>query len=173
MAFDMPEHAGSIVYTTDGSTPTSASTRYTGPFEVRDSMVISACAVGKGESPELSDPTVVELKRIEAGLVRVAQINFQTADAPRPDGYAVDTGAVFRQHNGASYGWSRDTSEATRKRGMSTDPIRDTLVHFSENNKWEIAMENGEYDLTVGFGDAQHHCQNQTIFVEGKTLVHT
>jgi hypothetical protein len=44
--------AGAVIYyTTNGSTPTSSSTRYTGPFQIAASETIKAIAVTKGDDP--------------------------------------------------------------------------------------------------------------------------
>ena len=91
-------------------------------------------------------------------------VNFQPAGAPVPAGYLPDTGAPF---NGTS-GWQDyagnplNLSTSTRDRNSSTSPDQryDTLiapqygVGATTPGRWQFAVPNGQYDLTVGVGDA-------------------
>ena len=168
VAFVVPEDAEGIVFTTDGTPPTAAATRYTGPVSIRDDTVVMAATRRGGK---VSEPTVVRLDRIEGDPVREAKINFQPAEAAAPDGWRIDTGEVFGDRDGGTaYGWSRDNREAARRRGKDPEPLRDTLVHFSKDTVWEAAVVNGKYELVVLIGDAEFPCRNQTIFVEDATL---
>ncbi|HYV35366.1 MAG TPA: fibronectin type III domain-containing protein, partial [Gemmataceae bacterium] len=71
-----------------------------------------------------------------------AKINFQPANAPIPAGYTVDAGLVYAARNGLTYGWNTDDSGSTRDRNdaISPDQRYDTLIHFANNQFWEIAV---------------------------------
>ncbi len=91
-------------------------------------------------------------------------VNFQPAGAPVPSGYVADTGTAF---NGTS-GWQDfagnplDLTTSTRDRNSSVSPDQryDTLiapqygVGATTPGRWQYAVPNGQYDLTVGVGDA-------------------
>ena len=59
-------NATKIVYTTDGTKPTSESTEYIGPFSVLDGTVVNAMAVGDGDM--YSNSSVTEVQVILVGL---------------------------------------------------------------------------------------------------------
>ncbi len=74
--------AAAIYYTTDGSTPTAASTLYTGPITVPISLTINAIAI----DPKLTNSDIAAASYvIEAGG---SQINF-------PNGFSTPTGLTF------------------------------------------------------------------------------
>ena len=87
-----------------------------------------------------------------------AAINFQPAGVAVPAGYEADTGLVFGDRgNGLSYGWDRDISSDARDRNSSVSPDQryDTLNHtvFYGRVGWEIAVPNGDYEVTVAVGE--------------------
>lgn len=100
-------------------------------------------------------------------------INFQPDGADIPDGYEPDYGAVFGDRgNGLSYGWDEDTSDRTRDRNNAAAPDQryDTLDHMTKNDAdrvWELALDNGTYDLEIVCGDPSHTDMTQHIDVEG------
>lgn len=95
-----------------------------------------------------------------------AKINFQNAGAPPPNDYCADTGALFGERNGLSFGWNNDHSAQGRDRNAVTDQRQDTFIRMQAGAKWEIAVPNGKYDLTVSVGDATTASTN-TLNVEG------
>ena len=98
-------------------------------------------------------------------------VNFQLAEAAVPNRYLADTGAVFgNRGNGFSYGWSTDHTGVARDRNVSPDQRLDTLVHFHQNQQWEFALPNGNYEVTVSVGDPQF-ASTHTINVEGDQLL--
>ncbi len=91
-------------------------------------------------------------------------INFQPAGAPTVAGYLVDSGKPFGDRgNGQRYGWSSETtsvpldiSSTTRDRNLTSDQLRDTLVHMQKPGlaaNWKIALPNGHYQVFVVAGD--------------------
>ncbi len=172
VAISAPRKAAAVVYTLDGSDPVLESPRYTKPIVLDRSTTIRARAIGPGDVPELSEEAVLRIERIEAKTITAVQVNFQPDDGNTPEGWLPDTGAAFAlRDSGYVYGWTRTNTDAARRRGRSKDALDDTLLHFSGDAGWEIAVPNGGYELTVRVGDSQHPCAKQTIHVEGNSLV--
>jgi len=106
------------------------------------------------------------------------KINFQTAAAAVPEGYLPDSGLAFGDRgNGWSYGWSRDISADTRERNSANAPDQrwDTLIHLQKGADavWEIAIENGVYNLYIVAGDPSNTDQTNTFDVEGVIITDT
>jgi hypothetical protein len=98
------------------------------------------------------------------------KINFQPSTAQIPAGYLADFGDVFGDRgNGFSYGWDKNITSASRKRGVSFDQRYDTVVQMQESGTatWEIALPVGGYRIFVACGDAGYTDQIDTIDVEG------
>ncbi len=101
-------------------------------------------------------------------------INFQPPGEV-PAGYLPDFGEVFGDRgNGFSYGWTADQSDETANRQSSSfaDLRYDTMVYCfpASSEAWEIALENGVYDLFIVGGDPRNAYQNNTLEVEGVIL---
>ena len=90
----------------------------------------------------------------------LARINFQSAGAPVPYGYAADSGAAFTASRG--YGWISQTTSTpvsiTGKgvdRNATPDQRLDTLIQMQVSPaRWEYAVPDGTYDVRVAVGDA-------------------
>jgi fibronectin type 3 domain-containing protein len=95
-------------------------------------------------------------------------VNFQPLDAPTPPGYLVDNGQVYgpSNRNNKTYGWTVNSQGQTRLRGLTSDPLLDTVLLWLAGAKWEIAVPNGTYDVKVGIGDGQDNTTS-TVNVEG------
>ena len=110
------------------------------------------------------------VERLEARLLLAGDtylINFQPQGAPVPTRYAVDTGQVFAvRSNGWSYGWTNDHTALSRDRGVNADQRLDTLIHFHQNQSWELALPNGQYEVTAAVGDPSFS-STYTLNVEG------
>jgi unsaturated rhamnogalacturonyl hydrolase len=94
------------------------------------------------------------------------KVNFQPTTAEIPAGYLPDYGGVYGVRNGTSYGWSEDHTAVTRDRNLNADQRLDTICHFLDAAKWELALPNGSYDVKVSVGDAGF-ASSHTINVEG------
>lgn len=100
------------------------------------------------------------------------KINFQPQGAPVPVGYIDDTGALFGSRNGQSYGWWADHRSRVRDRNRMEDQAADTLVEMDDGIYWEIAVPNGNYDVTAQVGDPGESSVND-LTVEGQMVFNT
>jgi hypothetical protein len=94
------------------------------------------------------------------------RINFQPASATVPTGYAADTGAAFNGTTGwrTAAGAPLDLTANTRDRNNSASPDQryDTFIHVqapagsgtTTPGRWEHALPDGDYDVTVAVGEA-------------------
>jgi outer membrane protein assembly factor BamB len=166
---------GVVRYALDGATPTQESPVYSGAIALDKTTTLTARTFWekpRATAAAVSDVAARRFERIEPKLARNVKINFQPAKGPRPEGYLVDTGAAFHiRDEGCAYGWSSDNQKGGCRRGINDDPLLDTLVHFQPNVAWAIAVENGEYDVTVCVGDSQYPCGNVTVEAEGVEII--
>jgi len=102
----------------------------------------------------------------------VTRIDFQTAAAPTPTGYAPDTGEAFApQGDGLSYGWSGsgqpDTTEYT------SEPLQqyngnDNIQPMGQSaGTWTLNLPNGTYPVAVVMGDAGRRDMTNNVAVGG------
>ncbi|WP_395742478.1 Ig-like domain-containing protein [Prosthecobacter sp.] len=96
----------------------------------------------------------------------MAKINFQSTATPTPNGWSADNGEVFAERNGLTYGWNKDHTAQGRDRNAMTDQRQDSFIRMQAGARWEIAVANGEYDVTLSVGDATAASTN-TLNVEG------
>ncbi len=166
-----PRRAFGVVFTVDGSDPAAASARYRGPIVVDRDAVIRARALADAEGVALGPAASLTLRRIEAPLPTEARVNFGPPDTA-VEGWLNDCGAPFDvQPGGPAFGWTGDNRQASRRRGINPDPLLDTVVHFSDDLAWEMAVPDGTYEVTVCVGDAQYPCEKQAVFAEGVPIV--
>jgi len=97
------------------------------------------------------------------------RINFQPANATPVPGYLVDSGGTFAVHNSQSYGWSTFHGDALFNRDSHPDQRLDTGVGVKQSGRWELAVPNGQYRVTVGVGDAAAASTNN-VWIEGVQL---
>lgn len=134
-----------------------------------------------------------KLNYVEADLVDstpnpgdgdVANVNFQNESAATPDGYEPDFGQAFSAERG--YGWEARSGGAPldltgngRERNVLPDKRNDTFMHMAfggptngvrTEGQWSVEVPNGEYDLTVGVGDASYYDSTHSVRAEGQTL---
>ena len=96
------------------------------------------------------------------------KINFQISGASTPSGYLADTGQTYGNRGGGySYGWNSDHTDVTRERAVHSDQRYDTLAHFHNGGRWEIALPNGTYTVKTVIGDPSHGDTTHTLNVEG------
>ncbi len=132
------------------------------------STYLQRMVLAKSESGDLAVAYLPDNASVKMDMAAFPlKINFQPAGAPVPGGYLADAGAVYGDRgNGRTYGWSADHSDLTRKRGINADEKLDTLCHFHAGGKWELAVPNGNYSVTVSVGDAGYP-STHTVNVEG------
>jgi hypothetical protein len=97
-----------------------------------------------------------------------ASANFQSRSIDRPvPGYLADYGQAFNTTRG--HGWVTESDPPApysivgdgRDRNLQSNELLDTLMHMQHTGKggipgparWEIAVPNGTYDITVYVGD--------------------
>nr|WP_306270353.1 Ig-like domain-containing protein [Ornithinimicrobium sp. HY1793] len=137
-------------------------------------------AAGDGSEPPVTGETI--------------SVNFGTGDSALPQGYLRDFGEAYAERTaadqgGLSYGWVDAGSEPLsiigngRDRNLNDDQRLDTLVHMdlpedasggiSGEATWEIALPDGDYEVTVSVGDAQDggSPEAHTINVEGSNAI--
>ena len=112
-----------------------------------------------GNSNEVSATTLPE-------ALGTIKINFQPAGSEIPQGYIPDYGEVYGVRNDYSYGWNVGYTGAARDRNINADQKLDTLIMLYKTGKWEMAVDNGLYDVTVCVGDAGFS-STPTVNVEG------
>lgn len=103
------------------------------------------------------------------------QINFQTATSTTPQGYLPDDGAAFGDRgNGYSYGWIPENIANTRERTSTENAVFNTFNHIQKNDisyTWEMEVENGIYQVSIGCGDPDFTDSYHKILVEGQLMV--
>jgi len=88
------------------------------------------------------------------------KVSFRPVNDAPPAGYLADTGPAFASRgNGYSYGWDADNSANARDRNDPLTPSEqfDGFNQTQKNGadrKWEIAVPNGVYLVTLAAGDA-------------------
>jgi hypothetical protein len=122
----------------------------------------------------------------------VIRVNFQSPDAPTPEGYIADYGEPYGPRTGSwqghdlTYGWVHEGTHQPvsiigqgRDRNMVQEQRVDTLIHMEGNDPalgravaaaWEMAVPVGRYAVSVGVGDQAQDSTN-TINVEGLTAI--
>jgi hypothetical protein len=103
-----------------------------------------------------------------------ANINFQPSTSSVPSGFIADTGKAYAGQNGQTYGWNVSNTTQTRDRNTAASTEKDTLAHFGKSgaaSKWEIAVPNGNYSVTITAGDATYFDSKYVIAAEGTTIV--
>ncbi|MGN1398434.1 MAG: lamin tail domain-containing protein [Erysipelotrichaceae bacterium] len=85
--------SGTIYYTTDGSVPTQNSNKYTGPFTISDTTVISARTINANEVP--SDNQVYSFILNENDGLPIVSIVMDEDDFETMDYYSYDTELEF------------------------------------------------------------------------------
>ena len=96
-----------------------------------------------------------------------ANINFQPTMLTPPLQYFPDDGRVFQSRgNGLVFGWNVNHSPNMRYNSSSTDFRLETLCQMQTGARWEIALPNGSYRVTVAVGE-ETFASTYTINVEG------
>ncbi|MGI4893931.1 MAG: OmpL47-type beta-barrel domain-containing protein [Janthinobacterium lividum] len=120
---------------------------------------------------------------VAPGARTSARVNFQSQPAATPAGYTADYGLAWNDTTGS--GWLDDDTSAPvslvgngRQRNSPASPDKryDTLVQMQQLStgsggtvtpgRWEYALANGSYDVTVAVGDATAFNSTDTIVAE-------
>ncbi|MDP9403020.1 MAG: Ig-like domain-containing protein [Actinomycetota bacterium] len=114
----------------------------------------------------------------------VARVNFQPQNASVPTGYQKDFGEAFNATRG--YGWvAQGTPDPLsivgngRERNAVTNQRLDTLMQMQYSGtsgvavpaRWELAIPDGSYDVTVSVGDASFTDSVHKLAVEGVVAI--
>lgn len=136
--------------------------------------------------------------QVTGDLPPALRVNFGKAHTPAPEGWNRDYGLPFGIKGNYTYGWkSRDKGSPVdlsvkgtlpgngRWRPLPSDLLLATLLHMQGNDVrnfngtpvesfWEVAVENGEYQVTVSVGDGSiwTTLEAHSINVEGKSAIH-
>ena len=115
-----------------------------------------------GKPPALSENQTEEIR-----------INFTGKETPVVAGSVVsgfvnDSGSPFDLQKG--FGWSRDISSHFRRRADLEGELRTTFLFTRSHDRWEHAVKNGRYRVTVCIGDAGHEQAGQNVRVENQPL---
>ncbi|QOV88728.1 PKD domain-containing protein [Humisphaera borealis] len=95
------------------------------------------------------------------------RIDFQPAAAPTVSGYVVDSGLTYGSRgNGLTYGWTVSHTDSVFDRNVNSDQRLDTVLAVKKGSKWNLAVANGKYSVTVLAGDPSAASTNN-VWVEG------
>ena len=104
----------------------------------------------------------------------VVNVNFQAPSPVTIGNYRPDIGLKFGDRGlGLSFGWDADNTANARNRNnpRSPDFRYDTYNHMQKNGanrKWEIALPNGMYQVTILAGDPNATDSTYKMNLEGK-----
>jgi hypothetical protein len=87
----------------------------------------------------------------------VINIDFQKSDTGlslTAPGYEMDCGYLYTNRgNGLAYGWNVNHADYAYHRNINSDQRLDTIIQFHTGGKWEMAVPNGQYTVSVTVGD--------------------
>ena len=116
----------------------------------------------------------LEDRRLLSGFV--ADINFEPANAPVPSGYLADTGLDYGDRgNGLTYGWNaahkaQVVARHPKKPSDGMDNLEDTFAVMhpkGTGSQWQIAVPDGNYDVSITAGDLTQNSGQYAIDVNG------
>ncbi|MBE9585861.1 Ig-like domain-containing protein [Mucilaginibacter sp. JRF] len=143
---------------------------------------------------------LIDLSVIEPLTPKVMNVNFQDEQTTPPLDYMIDYGQAYgerigrQQQSGFTYGW-RKKSDGTplslvgngRVRTLPEDILLATVMHMQANHitssftgvktegYWEMAVPNGNYNVTVSVGDGSVGAavEKHTINIEGINAINS
>lgn len=126
-------------------------------------------ARGEGDDARIMALPLAVAEAVGMELYRV-RVNFQTPDAPVPEGFVADTGLTKQSRGGRVFGWDRDNTREARNRSRAhSDPRYATINHF-RNGAWRMELPNGDYLITLVTGDPKHTGQRSHLLVNDTRL---
>lgn len=99
----------------------------------------------------------------------VRAFNFSGRDDPAVPGFVTDWGRSFDESRG--YGWKRNITPNHRRRQVYSESLRDTLLFSRDADRWECAVPNGLWQVTICVGDSGHEQTGHRVTIEGRELI--
>ena len=163
-----PLGGGPVHYTLDGSEPTSRSPRYESPIKLTSTATIRARAASTVDPARLGDEIFRRFERLPVKLITAATINFQRGGKP-PEGVLADVGRPLGlREKDRAYGWNENLTKTVRQI-KAKDPLTASFVPLRGGLVWEVCVENGTYDVTVGL-TGPHHGKTPSVLVESNDI---
>ena len=100
-----------------------------------------------------------------------AAIDFRATYAGVESNYTADVGKAFAWQGNYQYGWNADNTSQTRNRADTGRLQSFAYLGGSAASTWEIAVPNGQYDVSVTAGDPGEASSHYGVNVEGTTVV--
>ncbi|MFM7183489.1 MAG: PQQ-binding-like beta-propeller repeat protein [Planctomycetota bacterium] len=168
-----PVGGGIVRVTTDGSEPSEQSPVYDGPIQVIETTTVRARVYG-GDDARLGGPVVARRfeKLTPKRVPTRGRVEFQPATlrAAESDD-TIDCGEPVRiRDDGSVYGWLDEGFDGfwAVDAAERVDPVRDSLVWVRPGMCWQMAVPDGDYDVTLMVGNPAgetKHAETGTVFV--------
>lgn len=105
-----------------------------------------------------------------------ATFNFQPEGSPVAPGTIADYGYAYNDRgNGHTYGWNGDARGIMRDRNKTSDQRLDTVAQIQQSGalyRWELAVPNGQYEVTITAGDSKYLDGEHHIAAEGTRVMY-
>ncbi|WP_221391593.1 putative Ig domain-containing protein [Dyadobacter sp. NIV53] len=128
---------------------------------------------------EFASSTITVNLRVTDVNANSTKVNFQLATAATPAGYVADAGLPYNDTR--TYGWidpttkePKDNSANMRDRAVTTAELRLrglALMQGTSAASWEIKVNPGQYNVTIGAGDLSFYDSKHRINVEGVNVI--